>query len=139
MAHSLRPCILERAQASMILPAVHGLRGPRLGHAVRVPGCTRRHLPNWLQQHRLRVQAQVFWGSRSEGLDVSCSKSDEECLYSLALDLARQENYEGARDAFEVLLMHNPRLCKAWVSYAQVMDLLEHLPFAAGFLLAVVN
>jgi hypothetical protein len=68
----------------------------------------------------MTVQAQAFWGSRSEGLDVSCSKPDHESLYALALDLARQENYEGARDAFEVLLMQNPHLCKAWVSYAQV-------------------
>jgi hypothetical protein len=75
--------------------------------------------PDWLSRYRLQIQAQAFWGSRSGGLDVSCS-SDSEALYAYALDLARQENYGAARDAFEVLLMCHPDMCKAWVSYAQV-------------------
>lgn len=83
-------------------------------------GTRRPRAAGWLLQHRVRVQAQAFWGSRSEGLDVSCSKPEDESLYSLALHLARGENYQGARDAFEVLLLQYPHMCKAWVSYAQV-------------------
>jgi hypothetical protein len=37
-----------------------------------------------------------------------------------ALELSRQERYEQARGAFEVLLQTHPTFCKAWVSYAQV-------------------
>eukprot|EP00879_Flechtneria_rotunda_P021515 GHRR01022676.1.p1 GENE.GHRR01022676.1~~GHRR01022676.1.p1 ORF type:complete len:140 (+),score=15.73 GHRR01022676.1:193-612(+) len=45
----------------------------------------------------------------------SSSQQDRYCL-----ELSRQEHYHQAREAFEALLEQHPRLCKAWVSYAQM-------------------
>lgn len=41
-------------------------------------------------------------------------------LYGSALELARKQLYNEARDTFETLLSQHPHLCKAWVSYAQM-------------------
>jgi hypothetical protein len=41
-------------------------------------------------------------------------------LYTVALEHARRQSFNSARDNFEALLVLNPQLEKAWISYAQV-------------------
>lgn len=43
-------------------------------------------------------------------------------LYVRALDCARRSRFEKAEELFEELLSCHPEMCKAWVSYAQVMS-----------------
>ena len=42
-------------------------------------------------------------------------------LYTVALNQARQESFDSARETFESLLLFSPQLDKAWISYAQVI------------------
>lgn len=48
------------------------------------------------------------------------STSSSELLYNCALHNARVERYKAAQGIFEALLKQEPRMCKAWVSYAMV-------------------
>lgn len=42
-------------------------------------------------------------------------------MYGRALEAARSQDFEVSKDAFEELLKEYPGMCKAWVSYAQMV------------------
>jgi outer membrane protein assembly factor BamD (BamD/ComL family) len=47
-------------------------------------------------------------------------------LYNSALEHARRQSFDTARDNFEALLVSTPQLEKAWISYAQVHYVSAH-------------
>lgn len=70
--------------------------------------------------HTAASTSWVLRAFRHSILLASLADVEEQQLYDYALKLSREEDYKGARQAFEVLLRRYPFLCKAWVSYAQV-------------------
>eukprot|EP00877_Chromochloris_zofingiensis_P006341 jgi/Chrzof1/1960/Cz10g28010.t1 len=70
--------------------------------------------------HTAASTSWVLRAFRHSILLASLADVEEQQLYDYALKLSREEDYKGARQAFEVLLRRYPFLCKAWVSYAQM-------------------